>query len=126
MTKQELVWYTRDMRPRNKLKSLKWQEENILRLLVNRAKHRAFLKDLEFSITHEDLVVPQMCPILQIPLETVRGQGRGFNHPSLDRIDNMKGYTKENVWIISDLANKMKTDASIEQLKQFGRWTMSL
>jgi hypothetical protein len=114
------------MRPRNKLKTLKWQEENILRLLVNRAKHRAILKDLEFSITHEDLIVPSVCPILQIPLEIVRGQGRGFNHPSLDRIDNTKGYTKENVWIISDLANKMKTDASIEQLKQFGRWTVSL
>ena len=36
--------------------------------------------------------------------------------PSLDRIDPKKGYTKENTIVVSMLANRIKTDASIEQI----------
>ena len=36
--------------------------------------------------------------------------------PSLDRINPKKGYTKENVIVVSFLANRIKTDASIEQI----------
>jgi hypothetical protein len=107
---------------RNKLVDLKWQETNIIRLLINRAKHRALAKGLTFSLTKEDLVLPSVCPILGIPIVVVRGQGRRIDGPSLDRKDNTKGYTKENTWIISDLANKMKSEASLEQLVVFADW----
>ena len=86
-------------------KDIEWQENNILRLLVNRAKHRAKAKNLPFDITHEDLILPEECPILKIPIIVVRGKGRRFNGPSLDRIDSSKGYVKGNVWIVSDLVN---------------------
>ncbi len=38
--------------------------------------------------------------------------------PSLDRIDSSLGYVKGNVWVISWRANHIKTDASLEELKQ--------
>jgi len=47
------------------------------------------------------------------------------NSPSIDRKDNSKGYTKENVWIISQQANQMKSDATPEQLKKFAKWIIS-
>jgi predicted RND superfamily exporter protein len=37
--------------------------------------------------------------------------------PSLDRIDSKKGYTPDNVWVISHRANQIKNDATIEELK---------
>lgn len=111
---------------RNTETDLKWQTENILRLLVNRAKHRALVKGLEFDITHEDVSLPTTCPILKIPIRVVRGQGRRQDGPSLDRMDSTKGYVKGNVWIISDLANRMKQEASVSQILAFSEWGASL
>ena len=39
--------------------------------------------------------------------------------PSLDRIDPKKGYTKENTIVVSMLANRIKTDAKIEDIDKF-------
>lgn len=39
--------------------------------------------------------------------------------PSLDRIDNRMGYVPGNVWVISWKANRMKSDASMEELRVF-------
>ena len=111
---------------RQKNKDINWQKRNILRLLVNRAKHRAILKGLDFDITQDDISLPTHCPILKIPIIVIRGQGRRNEGPSLDRIDSTKGYLKDNVWIVSDLANKMKSNATTEQLKLFGEWTKTL
>ena len=38
------------------------------------------------------------------------------NSPSLDRIDSSKGYTPDNVWVISRRANIIKHDATLEEL----------
>lgn len=40
------------------------------------------------------------------------------NSPSIDRIDNLKGYTKENIKIISHRANAIKRDASVEEVEK--------
>lgn len=109
-----------------KTKDIIWQENNIVRLLLNRSKHRAKEYGYEFNLEESDLIIPELCPILKIPIVVVRGEGRRFDGPSLDRIDSTKGYTKDNVWIISDLANRMKQNATLEQLKAFGLWASSL
>jgi len=66
---------------------------------------------------------PKVCPILGIELDwKVKVNGGHNNSPSLDRIDSTKGYIKGNVMIMSTLANKMKNNATPEQLKQFSRY----
>ena len=73
-----------------------------------------------FNITHEDLVTPNVCPVLGIPI--FRGASKpGPNSPSVDRIIPALGYVKGNVRVISYLANTMKQNATPEQLLTFCR-----
>lgn len=113
-------------RIKNKEKCLKYQNKNIERLIFNSAKSSAKLRGLEFSLTLNDILIPKICPILGITLDGKRGQGRRKCSPSLDRIDSSKGYTKDNIWIVSDLANRMKQNATKEELKLFGKWCETL
>ncbi len=83
--------------------------------MLNDARRRAKIKGLEFSITVDDIFIPEKCPILGIPLKQGNGKPEDGS-PSLDRIDPAKGYTKENVWVISYKANRIKNNATIEEL----------
>lgn len=86
--------------------------------LYREAKNRAKRKGLEFSIELKDIIITPVCPILLIPL--IVGDGKlTKNSPSLDRVDNSKGYTKNNVMVISHLANTMKSSANKEELLRF-------
>lgn len=84
---------------------------------------RAKEKGLDFNLTLDDFVIPDVCPVLDIPLK--RNFGKGFsshNSPSLDRIVPSKGYVKGNVIIISTLANRIKQDATPEQIMKVGKF----
>jgi hypothetical protein len=91
--------------------------------MVRNARDRAKDKDLPFDIDHEYIrsIVPSHCPIFGTPLEwSVRRGSKSIplpNSPSLDRIDPSRGYVRGNVWIISNRANTIKSDASHEELK---------
>jgi hypothetical protein len=75
--------------------------------MLSRAKYRAKQRGLDFNITKEDIVIPDICPLLGTPMKS----------PSLDRIDSTKGYIKGNVWVISNRANTLKNDASLQELE---------
>jgi len=84
----------------------------------SRAKYRAKRKGWEFTLQQEDIVIPEICPLLGIPLICHRGQGgQQGNSPSIDRKDSKKGYTPDNIWIISNRANTLKNDASLQELE---------
>lgn len=82
--------------------------------LLKDARYRAKKKNLEFNLSYDDIQIPDLCPVFQTPLQV----GGRLDAPSLDRIDNSKGYTKENVIIVSFRANQFKNSATIEELKQ--------
>lgn len=84
--------------------------------LFRTCKFRAKKKGLLFNLTKEDIVVPDLCPILGIPL-FVKGNKVTENSPSIDRIDNSQGYIKGNIQIISYKANTMKSNATLNELK---------
>jgi hypothetical protein len=86
----------------------------------NRAKQRSDKSGIEFSITPQDIIIPEFCPYLDLPLVVHKGSAGGRpNSPALDRVDNSKGYTKNNIQVISHLANQMKASATKDQLILF-------
>lgn len=93
--------------------------ESYKKSLLNRAKNRASAQKLPFSLELEDIIIPNTCPVLGIPLNYAKGaKGGKDNSPSLDRITPSLGYTKENVIIVSNLANRIKTNANLDQIKR--------
>lgn len=83
--------------------------------LLRWAKGRAKTKGLPFDISESDIRIPSVCPVLGIPL--FKGTGKlTDNSPTLDRIDSTGGYTKGNVLVVSARANRIKSDATIEEL----------
>jgi hypothetical protein len=96
----------------------KYRKKNPLLVMCKAAKHRAKLKGLEFNIKPSDIVLPKYCPVFP-EIELIRNDGvHKDNSPSLDRIDNNKGYVKGNVKVISNKANILKGDGSIEDLER--------
>jgi hypothetical protein len=85
--------------------------------LLESARRRAKVKGLEINIGIEDIVVPEYCPLLNIKLEPGEDHAFNLNSPSLDRIDNEKGYIKGNVAVISLKANKLKSNLSLAELE---------
>lgn len=81
------------------------------------ARRRAKRSNIPFTITQEDVVIPLDCPVLGIPLKFTLG-GRTNNTPSLDRIDNNRGYVPGNVAVISWRANFMKRDLTVAEIHQ--------
>lgn len=92
-----------------------------IQMLVS-AKVRAKQLSLPINISIEDIIVPKVCPLLEIPLfRKPYGEGGSFcpNSPSLDRIIPSLGYVKGNIRVISMKANAMKYNATPEELKVF-------
>lgn len=82
--------------------------------LFLRAKMRARQFGLPFTITEQHIVIPDVCPILGIPLRI--GDGRTHaGSPSVDRIIPALGYTPGNTWVISHRANQLKNDGTAEE-----------
>jgi len=106
----------------------RYVEKNPGKHLWTVAKSRAKKRGLDFNIEPSDVIVPALCPALGIPLVTGVGRsgrpGGNPNSPSLDRIDSSKGYVKGNVQVISHLANSMKHEATMDQLRKFALWVL--
>lgn len=79
-------------------------------------------KNLPFDIEESDLVIPDICPVLGIPIYFSEGHGPKPNSPSIDRLKPELGYTKGNVNIISQKANRIKNDATLDELKKVYEW----
>jgi hypothetical protein len=93
-----------------------------LRHVLNGVRHRAGLRGLEFALSEQDIHVPDVCPVLGVELDFSPSNGKAIRHqpnrPSIDRFDNSKGYTPDNVFVISYRANALKSDACLDELKR--------
>lgn len=84
--------------------------------MFHNAQHRAKKKGIPFTITIDDIIIPETCPLLGIPLVSTNDK-RDPRNPSLDQKVPGKGYTPDNIWVISSRANALKWDASLQELE---------
>ena len=84
----------------------------------NTRKQKAIKRGVPFEIEISDLVYPAYCPILGIKLSLHGEDSTRDTSPSIDRIDTSQGYIKGNVQIISNRANRLKSDGTIEEFKK--------
>jgi hypothetical protein len=101
----------------NNEKRQKWYQKDPRSVMLLSAKARANRDGLSFNLKREDIVIPDVCPVLGIPLY-VGDRNQHDNAPSLDRKDSTQGYIKSNVVVISYRANRIKNDATIEELER--------
>lgn len=120
---KEKYWANPDKARERALKDYQKQKDwPIEKHLYLKARDRARTEGWEFTITLEDVVVPEKCPYLSvsfIPHDRNWGQ-------SLDRIDSAKGYIKGNVQVISRLANRMKSNATEQELITFAKGVLEV
>lgn len=129
MNKEERREYNRVWMKEDRLKNpekykrieVNWRDRNPAKRLIISTRQSARLKKLEHNITVEDLILPEKCPLLGIPIDYSAGTGKTMDKPSVDRIDPSKGYIKGNVEVMSTLANTMKSKATREQLLLFAK-----
>ena len=92
----------------------------VVKEMIKRAKARG---KYEVNITADDIYKvwskDNRCPIMGTVYEI--GGDRNTS-PSLDRKDPSKGYTPDNIQVISTLANNMKSNASEKEILQFCKY----
>lgn len=101
-------------------RNLTWKHD-AKKILYSNAKQRAKKSNIEFTISKNDIIIPDNCPVFGFPLKR-ENKETWHSAPSLDRIDNTKGYTKENVVVVSRRANILKKDATIQELIQIAKY----
>ena len=124
--KYQIKWAANN-KPKLKANYIKWASTKREAYIRSIAKRRAKQRGIIFDLEETGIITPEYCPILKIKLEHGIGTGKhggSSSAPSIDRIDNSKGYTKENIQVISTLASAMKPSATSEQLKLFAEWVL--
>jgi len=101
-----------------------WVEENYERYLVNGARNSAKKRNIYFDLKPSDIVIPDVCPVLGIPIgkRSTGKQGHKDDSATIDRFDNNKGYVKDNVFVISWKANNIKSNGTYEEIMKVAEW----
>ena len=121
---QERLAYNNSWVARNPTKRVanyerfRYREENRINVLIKDAARRAQRKGLEFDgLACLQGLTPESCPYCKITFDyTRRGMKLRGPGPSIDRIDNTKGYVEGNVQIICFRCNALKNNTPVRCL----------
>lgn len=111
---------------KNYRKAIKHELDGICRSMLRGAKKRSHKKglpqpDFDWKFLKEIYPKDAKCPILGLELRP-SDKIISPNSPTLDRIDPTKPYTKDNVVIICNRANRLKSNASFEELTKLWKF----
>lgn len=94
---------------------------------LNTIKAKCEREGIPFAISIDDLLpLPTECPVFGTPLDYFKeGGGPSNSSPTVDRLIPELGYVPGNVRVISCEANRLKNNATIEQLDKIIRYMKS-
>jgi|AntAceMinimDraft_11_1070367.scaffolds.fasta_scaffold106302_1 hypothetical protein len=95
-------------------------EEQYIKQTLKAVKRRAEIINVPFNLTIEDLAMPEFCPVFDTKLFWTDKLSN--DTPSLDRLIPELGYIKGNVCFISMKANRLKNNATLEELQSIIDW----
>ena len=87
---------------------------------ISNKKRAGHVVDIDCEYIEKIWPKDNKCPLLEHELIIGTGTLNRWS-PTLDRIIPEKGYIKGNVVIVSHLANRIMTNATVEQVKLVGR-----
>ena len=88
--------------------------------MFRHAKEHAKQRKIPFSLSITDIIIPSTCPVFGVALTP--NSRRSRSSPSLDRLKPKLGYIKSNVHVISDFANRVKQDATWQEIQKVADW----
>jgi len=117
---------------RKKYQRRHYHKKSIRQKFLQSSRNNAKKKGLVHTIKMEDipLPLPRFCKYLGVKLDysSMRDYGRARHPyiPTIDRIDSSLGYIPGNIQIISDMANTMKSNASVNELLAFAKGVLRI
>lgn len=97
--------------------------ESWANVILSAAKQRSKKRDIPFSLTRSKVeeALRLGCPVFGFPFDPSGARAmRGA--ATADRFNPVLGYTDENTYIVSDLVNLIKQDASAEEVLRVALW----
>ena len=91
---------------------------SIYRSVLTRANKVGYKDDVDFDIEYlEESYFKQngLCAISGFPMTHIVNNGRIKTNISIDRIDSSVGYFKNNIQLVREIVNRMKSDQSEEE-----------
>lgn len=91
--------------------------------ILNKIRVRALSEGLEFDLTVDNVTWPTHCPVFGYELSYYEADRD--RSVSIDKNDPQKGYTKDNVVVMSARANRAKWNMTIEEVKKLYEYLLS-
>lgn len=88
------------------------------KFLLYHVKSRARKRGIPFNLTEANVFWPSVCPVFGTPLDYKSRGTLNPDAPTIDRIDPHGGYLAGNVQVLSWRANRLKSDATPEELRK--------
>jgi hypothetical protein len=100
------------------------------RQAVPSARRNATKRNVPFDLTREHIEsiwpADNCCPIFGTPFTKAKAGETRDTSASLDRIQPTSGYVEGNIHVISMKANRIKTNATAEEIQQVANYFFSL
>jgi hypothetical protein len=93
-------------------------------LMLYWIRARAKKRKIPFDLVESDIIIPSVCPVLGIPMKM--GKKNSNNSPSLDRRIPLLGYVRGNISVISNRANTLKRDATVNEIERVLEYMKSI
>lgn len=118
-------WYEKN-KAKARANNLAWRRTSPASAMLYSCRKSAKARGLECSLTLEQvtkLVEPMVCSVTKLPLKWHK-EGDSFRNPwvpSIDRLDNLRGYHWGNVRLVCCAFNIMRSDFSDEVVRTLAR-----